>query len=84
MNSLRIFISALGFVSAFLAPPWVTFICIVLLALRWRAAEAIVIGLIVDLMWLPAGSFFETVPLFTLSSILLVWVLEPLRLEFLR
>jgi hypothetical protein len=82
-NSLRIVVFLLGLFGALLISKWVAIVCIGLLALRFRAWEAIVLGVIVDLMWLPAGSLFGHLPLYTLGSIAVVWALEPLRSEFL-
>ena len=82
-NSLRAGVFFLGLFGALSISPWVTIVCIALLALRFRAWEAIVLGVVVDLMWLPAGSLLVHLPLYTLGSIAVVWVLEPLRSEFL-
>ncbi len=84
MTTLRIIIAAVGFLGIFVAPSWVPLVCIVLLSLRFRAWEGIVIGLVLDLMWLPLGLPYVHVPFYTLVSILIVWGLEPLRLELLR
>ena len=82
--SIRIIIAAVGFVGAVFAPPWVTLACIILLSLRYRAWEVIILGLATDLMWLPGGPSLHLFPLFTLLSLILVWGLEPLRLQFLE
>jgi len=81
-NSVRIGVAALGFFGALYISPWVPVVCIVLLAIRFRAWEAIVLGVFIDLMWLPGGHF-ASLPLFTMGSIVVVWLLEPLRSEFL-
>ena len=63
---------------------------IVLLALRFRATEALFIGLFTDMLWLAPGgveglgSFPHVLPLYTIAAIIIVWGLEPLRLEFMR
>ena len=82
-NSVRIAVATLGFVGAAYISPLVPAVCIGLLALRFRAWEAIALGAFVDFMWQPAGSLIVHMPLFTLASIAIVWVLEPLRSEFL-
>ena len=68
--------------------PWVPALCVLFLALRYRAWEAIVLGLLLDLTWQPfpavAGGFFHLIPIFTISSVLVIWALEPLRSQFLR
>lgn len=83
MDNLRLTLGILGFLAALIAPPWVPMLFIVLLALRFRAIEAIAIGFFVDMLWLPAG-FPHALPLYTIASIIIVWGLEPLRLEFMR
>lgn len=83
MNNFRLAIAVIGFLGAIIAPPWVPLLCIIALSLRFRALEAIGIGFFMDMLWLPTaipGSW----PLFTIASIIIVWGLEPLRLEFLR
>lgn len=83
MTFLRAIIAVAGFIGAVFLPWWIPAICIALLALRWRAWEAIVLGLFMDLLWLSPNSIFHGFPVFTLGAILLVWALEPLRVEFL-
>lgn len=82
--SIRVIIAAVGCIGAVFAPPWVTLACIVLLSLRYRAWEVIVLGLAADLMWLPGGPSLSLFPLFTVLALILVWGLEPLRLQFLE
>lgn len=57
-------------------------LCILALSIRYRAWEAVVLGFMMDMLWLP----FEGIafPYFTLGSIAVVWLLEPLRTQFLR
>ncbi len=83
MKSLRILIALVGVLGAFFISPWIPLICIILLSLRFRAWEAVCIGVLVDMLWLPPGGF-TVLPLFTLVSIAIVWALEPLRLQLLR
>lgn len=78
-TSLRICLAAFGFISAVFLPWWVTVIAIILLALFWRAGEVMLIGLLMDLLWSPLHSM----PWFTIGAIVAVWLLEPLRKEFL-
>lgn len=82
--SLRIAIAAVGFLGAVFAPPWVTLACIILLSLRYRAWEVIMLGLVTDLFWLPGGPSAHMFPLFTIIALIIVWGLEPLRLQFLE
>ena len=82
-NSVRIGLFALGVAGALFVSPWVPAACILLSSLRFRAWEAVLLGVFTDLMWLPAGSLLINPPLFTMGSIIIVWMLEPLRSEFL-
>lgn len=84
MNTYRLIFFVLGSVSAIFFTPWVTALCIVVLALRYRAAEAIVLGAILDFMWLPHDTLLYSFPLCTIIATFIVWGFEPLRLEFLR
>ncbi len=81
--SLRVLLGGIGFWGALFAPPWVPVLCIVLLSLRTSAPEAIILGFMMDMLWLPTVGF-SSLPLFTIASIIIVWGLEPLRHEFLR
>lgn len=82
-TSARVIIGVVGFWGALFAPSWVPILCIVLLSLRWSAPECVVLGFLVDMLWLP-GMMPVSFPLFTIASIIIVWGLEPLRHEFLR
>ena len=79
----RIALAIVAFLSAFFGPAIFTFLCMGLQAAFFRAWEAIAIGAIADLVFLPAGSFLHPAPLFTIAAIVLVWGLEPIRNEFL-
>ena len=81
--SVRVFLGILGILGTLFASPWVPVACIVLLALRFAAWEAIFIGFAMDLLWLPTGSLLHPFPFFTVGALLLVWALEPLRRQFL-
>ena len=79
----RIAIAFFGFISIFTLPPWIPFLCIILLALRYSAWEAIILGALVDLVWLPSGTSIHLLPLFTIGALIIVWGLEPIRARFL-
>lgn len=83
MSNFRFAIAVVGFLGAIIAPPFVPVLCMIVLSLRFRAFEVIGIGFFMDMLWLPAA-MPESWPLFTIISIIIVWGLEPLRLEFLR
>jgi len=78
-NSLRIFLFCLGVLAALFGPPWLPLVPVVLLAMRFRAWEVIVLGLFTDFLWAPSLH----IPLFLISSIVIVWAFEPLRKELL-
>ncbi len=78
-TSLRVAIAALGVFGIVFFPMWVSIFAILILALLWRAWEAMLIGLLMDMVWLPLGAL----PIFTIGAIFIVWVLEPIRKEFL-
>jgi len=83
MTILRVVIAVIGFVSAVFLPWYVPAVCIVLLSLRFRAWEAIALGVFMDLLWQLPGSGVTGLPLFTIFAIAVVWIFEPLRTEFL-
>ncbi len=58
-------------------------LCVIALSLRHRAWEAILIGVLIDLTWLPSGNVIHALPIFTLLSLVIVWGFEPLRAQFL-
>ena len=82
ISSARIVLGILGILGAFFAPPWVPLLVIILLAVRYPAWEILVVGLLVDFLWLP-GISLQTLPLFTIVGLVLVWGLAPLRSELL-
>ncbi len=82
MKLLRIMLAAVGTFGVFLAPPWIPAACALLLAIRWRAWEVLAIGALADLVWFPSTILWG-LPVATVLSILLVWLLEPLRNELL-
>ena len=81
---IRLCIGIIGTVAAVFIAPWITAICIVALSVRYRAVEAIFLGALLDMLWLPHDSALFSFPVCTIISIILVWGFEPLRLEFLR
>jgi hypothetical protein len=75
----RILIAVIGFMGAIFFPMWVPIAAIFVMAFFWRAWEALLLGLFVDFLWLPAHAF----PWMTLGAIVVVWIFEPIRSEFL-
>ena len=90
MSHFRLALGVLGFLSALIAPSWAPMLFIVILSLRFRAIEALAIGFFTDMLWLAPsgveglGSISHALPLYTIAAVIIVWGLEPLRLEFLR
>lgn len=78
---IRPTLAIFGVLGALFAPPWAPLIAMGILAFRYPAWEVLVIGLAIDLLWLPG--FLHGFPLFTVAGFILAWGLEPLRREFL-
>ncbi|QQG37520.1 MAG: hypothetical protein HYS26_02680 [Candidatus Kaiserbacteria bacterium] len=79
----RVVLATLAVLSAVFLSPWLTLILMGLLAFGFRAWEVLLIGLSVDLLWLPAGDLLDPLPIGTLIALALVWGLEPLRSQYL-
>ena len=79
---LRLTLDFLGILSVLFLPAWVAIVIMAILSARYRAYEVLFLGLIMDFMWAPAAFSYATLPWFTLTAILFVWILEPLRSEF--
>jgi len=80
---MRIALGILGVLGAIFAPPWILLLIMSFLAFRYPAWEVLLIGLLIDLLWLPSGPLTQSLPLFTIVALVLVWGFEPLRSEFL-
>ncbi len=83
LYSIRAGIVFFGLVGICIGPWILTPISIILLSLRFRSWEALLLGLCMDLTFQPSGDFFHTIPFFTLGAIAVVWLLEPLRRQLL-
>ncbi len=84
MIAFRTTVSIVGAIGAIFLYPWVTAVCIALLAVRFRAIEAVGLGVLLDMLWLPHDTLLTMLPLCTIVALIVVWGFEPLRLEFLR
>jgi hypothetical protein len=82
MSRTRAVLAVTMFSSAFLLPWWVGAFVGVFLAVRYRAWEVVLFGLLLDILWLPQG-FLYGIPIGTCTALILVWTLEPLRRQFL-
>jgi hypothetical protein len=80
---IRVIVGLFGFTSIFFLSPIFVFLAVIILSVRYRAWEALFMGLILDFMWSPGGSMMMLIPFATLLSIFIVWALEPLRSELL-
>lgn len=81
-NNARLFLGCTLMVSVLFAPPFITAIIALVLALRWRAWEVIAAGIFMDFLWLPDSFSFislQSLPLITLIAMIVVFGLEPLR-----
>lgn len=83
MTAFRTIVTLVGACAAIYLSPWIAAACIVLLAVRYRALEAIALGALLDFLWLPHDTTLTMFPLCTLASLVIVWGFEPLRMEFL-
>jgi hypothetical protein len=79
---VRLILALAGFFGVLFAPWWVPLVCMILLSLRYAAWEVPIIGLCMDLVWLPSGGHFA-IPVFTLLGIIIVWSASPLRRQLL-
>jgi hypothetical protein len=84
MMSLRIMLLSLGIISAVALSPWVTAVCIVVLSVRYRALEAILLGALLDTLWLPTEALSLYIPICTISACILVLGFTQLRSAFIR
>lgn len=77
---VRAFVTGLAFAGALFASPWIPFVCAVVLAARWRAWEIIVLGVCVDLLYLPLSQTVLGFPFpATIIALALLWGFEPFR-----
>lgn len=80
---IRITLACVGFWSAFAGMPVITALCMFLLSVRYAAGEVLLLGMLVDILWLPPGSIIAHPPLFTLYGCIIVWAFAPLRARML-
>ncbi|OGG52615.1 hypothetical protein A2851_00365 [Candidatus Kaiserbacteria bacterium RIFCSPHIGHO2_01_FULL_53_29] len=82
-TNVRAALGLAAFLCAFFAPWWIPLVFMTLLALRWRAWEVPLLGLAMDLLFLPTIGLVYPIPFFMLFGLGIVWVFEPLRAQFL-
>lgn len=76
---IHLAVAILAFLSALFAPVWLTFILALILVILWEAWEVILLGLLIDLLYLPPEGFFYIPMPATLLAIAVVWATIPLR-----
>lgn len=81
-SHIRLLLVLFGMLGALFFPWWIALCAMTLLAARWRAWEVPLLGLLVDLLWLP-GVGFLYLPFCMLYGLAIVWAFEPLRTQFL-
>lgn len=79
LDALRAVLACFLVVSVLFWPWWVSVALMVISAARTRAWEIILAGFAMDCVWLPHG----TPPVFTLASICIIWLFEPIRARLL-
>ena len=79
--SVRTLIGVALCVSALIGPLWLTFIFALMLSVRYRAWEVVVVAVFIDFLWLPGPISSTNLPLATLGALILIVALEPLRRE---
>lgn len=79
---MRIILAVSLGISILFFPPWASLTLAVVMCVRYRAWEVIVLGLFADMISLPEVSW-TVIPWATILALVLVWGLEPLRRELL-
>ena len=76
---IRIALALCAFVSILFGPLWVSVLLGIILAARWEAWEVILLGLLIDFLYLPLGAFWYMPIPVTLLAMVFVWVMVPVR-----
>ena len=80
---VRAFVGGLSFASALFAPPWLPFLFAGALTVRFRAWEVLILGALIDLLYVsPDGLYGIPIPA-TLLAFVLFAGFEPLRRKLL-
>ncbi|PIR84067.1 hypothetical protein COU18_01520 [Candidatus Kaiserbacteria bacterium CG10_big_fil_rev_8_21_14_0_10_51_14] len=82
ISNFRFFLVLIALSSALFAWWWIPLVCMIILSLRYSSWEVPILGLLIDVLWLPTEGI--SLPLFTILGIVLVWIFMPLRRQFLR
>lgn len=81
----RIALALACFLGVIFLPWWVPMLLALILSLRYRAWEIILIGMFADLYWMSGfiAPSLDSLPLATLYSIIILFIFEPLRRQLL-
>ena len=79
---LRTVLVLVALIGVIVGPPWLPLLCMILISLRWAAWDVLLIGLLEDFLWMP-DTVLQGIPFYTITALILVWGLDPLRREFL-
>ncbi len=75
----RAFLGGLSLASIFFVAPWAVFLTSGILATRFRAWEILFFGALVDILYVPPDGFYNIPIPATLTALILLVGLEPLR-----
>lgn len=76
---IHVALAVAAFFCALFAPVWLTILLAIVLAVAWQAWEVIVLGVLLDLLYLPPEGLWHIPMPMTIAAIALVWVMIPLR-----
>lgn len=79
----RAFIGGISFASVLFVPPWIPLIGAGILALRFRAWEILLLGALIDILYVPPGGIYGVPIPATLTAFILLVGLEPFRQKLL-
>ena len=80
---IRAFLGGLSFAGALFAPPWLPLVCAGVLTVRFRAWEVLILGALIDLLYVPAGGLYGIPIPATLTAFILLIGFEPIRRKLL-
>jgi hypothetical protein len=80
---IRALIGGVSLAGILFAPAWVPFVGIGALAIRFRAWEVLVLGAIIDLVYVPPGGVWGIPIPATLFAFILLVLFEPIRQKLL-
>ncbi len=78
--SMRTFFFLASLICVLFGPWWGALIGAVLVSMRYRAYEMVLLGIIADVLWL-SHDILWGIPVITGATIFIMWFFEPLRRE---